>query len=63
MRRYPGEATQAAFLTAAAKMLDALPYVRRYAWFGLAASGQPSSGLFLSGPAVTPVGAAFGAAR
>lgn len=61
---YPSEAQQAAFLTAATQMLDGLPYVQRYAWFGLpATSGSPSSGLFENGPVVTPVGTAFEAAR
>lgn len=62
--QYPSEAQQAAFLTAATAMLDALPYVQRYAWFGLPATGaMPNSGLFGDGPAVTPVGSAFEAAR
>jgi hypothetical protein len=62
--QYPSEAQQAAFLTAATAMLDSLPYVRRYAWFGLpATSGMPNSGLFGNGPAVTPVGTAFEAAH
>ena len=60
---YPSETQQAAFLTAAASMLDSLPYVQRYAWFGLGASTLPSTGLFQSGPAITPVGTAFQAAR
>jgi hypothetical protein len=61
---YPGETQQAAFLTAATAMLDSLPYVQRYAWFGLGAtSGQLSSGLYDAGPSVTPVGTAFEAAR
>jgi hypothetical protein len=62
--QYPGETQQAAFLTAATAMLDSLPYVQRYAWFALpATSGLPSTGLFQPGPALTPVGAAFEAAR
>ena len=62
--RYPSEAQQAAFLTAATEMLDALPYVQRYAWFGLPATGaMPNSGLFENGPVLTPVGSAFEAAR
>jgi hypothetical protein len=62
--QYPSETQQAAFLTAATSMLDALPYVQRYAWFGLGATnGLPSTGLFQPGPLVTPVGAAFEAAR
>ena len=62
--QYPSESTQAAFLTAAAEMLDSLPYVQRYAWFGLgAASGSPGSALFQPGPDITPVGAAFATAH
>ena len=61
--QFPAEATQAAFLTDATKMLDGLPYLQRYAWFGLPASSTPSSGLFTNGPDVTPVGRAFETAR
>jgi len=62
--QFPSETEQAAFLTAATQMLDGLPYVQRYAWFGLGAtSGSPSSGLYESGPVATPVGTAFEAAR
>jgi RNA polymerase sigma factor (sigma-70 family) len=62
--RYPSDAQQAAFLTAATKMLDGLPYVQRYAWFGLPAKdGAPSTGLFHSGPVATEEGRAFERAR
>ncbi|MEC3997805.1 sigma-70 family RNA polymerase sigma factor [Actinacidiphila sp. DG2A-62] len=62
--RFPTDQQQAAFVTAAAKMLDGLPYLQRYAWFGLPAKDDgPSSGLFHSGPAETPAGRAFEAAR
>jgi len=62
--QYPSETQQAAFLTGAAAMLDSLPYVQRYAWFGLPAdSSLPNSGLFQPGPVITPVGTAFEAAR
>jgi hypothetical protein len=62
--QYPSETQQAAFLTAATAMLDSLPYVQRYAWFGLPAdSALPNSGLFQPGPVITPVGTAFEAAR
>jgi RNA polymerase sigma factor (sigma-70 family) len=61
---FPPEAQQAAFLTAAAKMLDGLSYVRRYAWFALPTSaGSGTTGLFNPGPSVTQVGQAFEAAR
>jgi hypothetical protein len=62
--QYPSESQQAAFVTASAQMLDGLPYLQRYAWFGIGASGSgPSAGLFEPGPVVTPVGTAFEAAR
>ncbi|BBB00902.1 putative RNA polymerase ECF subfamily sigma factor [Actinacidiphila reveromycinica] len=62
--RYPSDQQQAAFLTAAAKMLDGLPYLQRYAWFGLPAKDDgPSTGLFRSGPVVTEEGRAFEQAR
>jgi RNA polymerase sigma factor (sigma-70 family) len=61
---FPTEAQQAAFLTAAAAMLDGLPYVQRYAWFALPTSaGSGTTGLFNAGPAATEVGRAFEAAR
>jgi hypothetical protein len=45
-------------------MLDALPYVQRYAWFALpASSGGGTTGLFNPGPAATEVGRAFEEAR
>ena len=61
---YPTEGQQAAFLTAATKMLDSLSYVHRYAWFALPVSaGSGTTGLFNPGPSVTQVGRAFEAAR
>lgn len=61
---YPTDAQQAAFVTAATKMLDGLPYVQRYAWFALPTSaGSGTTGLFNPGPSVTQVGQAFEAAR
>jgi hypothetical protein len=62
--RYPTDQQQAAFVTAATKMLDGLPWLQRYAWFGLPAKDDgPSTGLFHSGPVETPAGRAFEAAR
>nr|WP_230416539.1 glycoside hydrolase family protein [Micromonospora tarapacensis] len=61
--RFPTETQQAAFLTAATTMLAGLPYVQRYAWFGLPASDQDRSGLFRTGSQATAVGRAFQAAR
>jgi RNA polymerase sigma factor (sigma-70 family) len=60
---FPAQAQEAAFLTAAAKMLDGLTYVQRYAWFALPASaGSGTTGLFGAGAVATSVGRAFEAA-
>jgi RNA polymerase sigma factor (sigma-70 family) len=60
---YPTQAQQAAFVTAATKMLAGLSYVQRYAWFALPTSaGSGTTGLFNPGPAATEVGRAFEAA-
>ncbi|MEU8267441.1 sigma-70 family RNA polymerase sigma factor [Sphaerisporangium sp. NPDC049002] len=62
--RYPSDARQAAFLTASAKMLASLPYVRRWGWFGLPSSGTgPNSGLFRGNGVPTLTGRAFQSAR
>ncbi|MFE3164221.1 sigma-70 family RNA polymerase sigma factor [Streptomyces sp. NPDC059224] len=62
--RFPSAQQQADFVTASAKALDALPYVQRYAWFGLGADpSKPSSGLFTDGTTATAAGRAFRAAR
>ncbi|WP_026268119.1 sigma-70 family RNA polymerase sigma factor [Micromonospora sp. CNB394] len=60
---FPGQGQQAAFLTAATAMLGQLPYVQRYAWFGLSASDKDKSGLFSDGTSATAIGRAFQAAR
>jgi hypothetical protein len=58
---YPTEAEQAAFLTAATKMLARLPFVQRYAWYGLSASGSSkgTTALFDSAADPTLVGEAY----
>jgi hypothetical protein len=62
--RYPTDDQQAAFVTSATRMLDGLPWLQRYAWFGLPADDtKPSSGLFHSGPVETAAGRAFEAAK
>ncbi|MBY8878426.1 sigma-70 family RNA polymerase sigma factor [Actinacidiphila acidipaludis] len=62
--RFPTDAQQAAFVTAATAMLDGLPWLQRYAWFGLPAKdGGPSSGLFHGGAVPTAAGTAFEKAR
>jgi RNA polymerase sigma factor (sigma-70 family) len=61
--QFPTETGQAAFVTAAVKMLDSLPYVQRYAWFALPANSTDGSlGLFTSSGAATGTGSAFEAA-
>jgi hypothetical protein len=63
---FPTPRGQAAFLTAATSMLQHLPYVQRYAWFALPATGGPggdsSAGLFRPGAIATAAGRAFEAA-
>jgi hypothetical protein len=57
---FPAPRQQAAFVTAATKMLEGLSYVQRYAWFALPATpGDGSAGLFRPGAAVTAAGRAF----
>ncbi|MET8360506.1 sigma-70 family RNA polymerase sigma factor [Micromonospora sp. NPDC005171] len=61
--QFPSQEQQAAFLTAATAMLGKLPYLQRYAWFGLPATDKDRSGLFSDGAEATVVGRAFQAAR
>ncbi|MFC8717848.1 sigma-70 family RNA polymerase sigma factor [Kitasatospora sp. NPDC057198] len=62
--RFPTADQQAAFVTASTEALDALPYLQRYAWFGLGADpAKPSSGLFTNGTTATAAGRAYQAAR
>ena len=57
---FPAPAQQAAFLTAATRMLRGLGYVQRYSWFGLpATAGDGSAGLFGPGAVPTAAGRAF----
>ena len=57
---FPPPHQQAAFVTAAARMLQRLTYVQRYAWFALpATSGDGTAGLFRPGPVATAAGRAF----
>ncbi|MEV0213757.1 sigma-70 family RNA polymerase sigma factor [Micromonospora sp. NPDC050695] len=62
-QQFPGQEQQAAFLTSATSMLSQLPYVQRYAWFGLPATDKDRSGLFRGATDVTLVGRAFQTAR
>jgi Glycosyl hydrolase catalytic core len=62
--QFPSAPQQAAFLTAATAMLQRLPYVQRYAWFGLEATATDGTvGLFRPGGAPTLAGRAFQTAR
>ncbi|WP_285586095.1 sigma-70 family RNA polymerase sigma factor [Herbidospora sp. NBRC 101105] len=62
--KYASDAEQAAFLAASSKMLASLPYVQRYAWFGLPAKeAEPNSGLFTEDGVATRAGKAFQQAR
>jgi Glycosyl hydrolase catalytic core len=57
---FPTPKLQAAFVTAATKMLQRLSYVQRYAWFALpATTGDGSAGLFRPGAVATAAGRAF----
>jgi len=60
---FPTPGQQAAFVTAAAKMLQGLSYVHRYAWFALPATtgptGDGSAGLFRPNAIATTAGLAF----
>jgi hypothetical protein len=60
---FPTPGQQAAFVTAAAKMLQGLSYVQRYAWFALPATsgsnGDGSAGLFRPNAIATKAGRAF----
>ncbi|MDG4792990.1 sigma-70 family RNA polymerase sigma factor [Micromonospora sp. WMMD1082] len=60
--RFPSQAQQAAFLTAATRMLGGLPWLHRYAWFGLPATDKDQTGLFRTGSEATAIGRAFRAA-
>ena len=59
---YPSSQQQAAFVTASTTMLQALPYVQRYAWFALPDTTPGQTGLFLPGGAADPIGVAYEAA-
>ncbi|MFY1633288.1 glycosyl hydrolase [Solwaraspora sp. WMMB335] len=61
--QFPSEQQQAAFLSAATEMLAGLPYLQRYAWFGLPATDRDRTGLFRGGTQPTAVGRAFQAAH
>jgi Glycosyl hydrolase catalytic core len=57
---FPTARRQAAFITAAAAMLQRLSFVQRYAWFALPANrGDGTAGLFRSGAIATTAGRAF----
>lgn len=58
--RYPAPERQAAFVTASSTMLSELPFLKRYAWFGLGTDESgPTTALYRGGPAPTEMGSAF----
>ncbi|MFE6172278.1 glycoside hydrolase family protein [Streptomyces sp. NPDC056464] len=59
--RYPTQAQQAAFVKKSTAMLQALPYVKRYAWFTLSTSRGDRTGLY-HGARANRVGDAYRAA-
>ena len=61
---YPTSAQEAAFLTAASKMLAGLPYVQSYAWYALTGAHNGGNTILFGDGATTPtaVGSAFKAA-
>jgi hypothetical protein len=61
--RFPTQAQQAAFLTAATTMLGQLSYLQRYAWFALPATDKDQTGLFRTATSTTAIGKAFQAAK
>ncbi len=61
-QKYPTQAQQAAFVTGSTAMLDALPYVPRYAWFALPSQGA-DTGLYRAANSPTTVGVAYRAAN
>ncbi|MEO5878184.1 MAG: glycoside hydrolase family protein [Streptosporangiaceae bacterium] len=60
---YPPQAQTTAFVKAATRMLEGLPYVERYAYFALPATRGNGTGLFNDGARPTDAGRAFQAAR
>lgn len=61
----PNATVQAQFLAAADEMMQALPYVERWAWFSLTnyVSGVEPTSMFDSNGSITAVGSAFKALR
>ncbi|GAA3198631.1 hypothetical protein GCM10010468_10500 [Actinocorallia longicatena] len=57
--KYPSPKNQAAFITASAKMIGKLPYVQRYAWFGLPSTPDSGTGLYRADGTPTAMGTAF----
>lgn len=56
--RYPSDEQLVSFVRGSTAMMEALPYVERYAWFGLPAEGE-GIGLYRDGRTPTPAGAAY----
>ena len=56
---YPSDAEQVAFVRGATRMLERLPFVERYAWFGLPATADSPTGLYRAGSGLTAAGEAY----
>ncbi|GAA0810025.1 sigma-70 family RNA polymerase sigma factor [Spirilliplanes yamanashiensis] len=58
--KYPGTQQLTAFITGSTAMLEKLPYVQRYAWFGLPAVGDSAAfGLYRDADTPTAAGEAY----
>ncbi|MBB5787794.1 sigma-70 family RNA polymerase sigma factor [Jiangella mangrovi] len=59
--KYPGDDQLVAFVEGSTAMMESLPYVERYAWFGLPAE-EDGIGLYADGSTPTAAGSAYRAA-
>jgi hypothetical protein len=57
--KYPSADEQAAFVRTSTAMLEALPFVERYAWFSLPFTADAGTGLYRDGSNPTPAGAVY----
>lgn len=56
--KYPSDDQLVAFVEGSTAMMESLPYVERYAWFGLPAE-EPGIGLYTDGSTPTAAGSAY----
>jgi Glycosyl hydrolase catalytic core len=61
-QKYPTDSQQTAFIRGATGMLQGLPYLQRYAWFGLPATNDSGTGLYTESGTLTAAGRAYRAA-